>query len=1167
MTAPTRLETRLDDKYTKPEGWLYMTGMQALVRLPIQQRLRDAAAGLDTGGYISGYRGSPMGRYDMELWAVDDVLKGHNIQFRAGLNEDLAATAIWGSQYVGAFPGAKVDGVFGIWYGKGPGVDRSGDALRHANLAGTSRTGGVVAIAGDDHGAKSSTVANFSDPVFVAVGMPVLYPSNTQELLDYGLHAIAMSRFSGCWVGMKVVTDVVEGGGSIRVGLDSPRIVVPERGSEPAGGFNIRPVDGALPQEDRLYNHKLHAALAYARANGLNEITLDPAQARVGIVAAGKAWQDVQQALALLGLPAQRLEELGVRLLKIGMTWPLDPVIVQRFARGLATLVVVEEKRPLLEDQVRAVLYGGADAPRIIGKRLAGTPFDPAAEGVAFANAGELTPALVARVLAQAIVELQGCGLAAGPGSPVTAPGSAPPRLPGFCSGCPHNRSTKVIEGSRALAGIGCHTMAMLMNPAKTTTVSHMGAEGVMWLGQQQFMTEKHVFANLGDGTFAHSGFLAVRQAIAAHVPITYKLLYNGFVAMTGGQAVETGLSPAQILHGLAAEGVGRMAVVTDDPSRYTGVVLPAGVAVHDRSRMESVQKEFRDYPDVSVILYDQPCATERRRLRKRGKWPDPPKRTFINAAVCEGCGDCGKVSNCMSIEPLETELGRKRRINQDSCNKDYTCIEGFCPSFVTVHGGALRKKSPAASGAGAAAWNAALPEPDIAALERSFNILVGGIGGTGVVTIGQTLAMAAHLQGLYSSNLDVTGLSQKYGAVNSHVRIAPSPGLLHATRIGARETDTLIGCDLVVAAGAEAIATLAPERSRATVCADVVPTSDFARDPDWTLDGRALAERLTGLLGDRVRLIDGLRLSRALLGDPIASNMMMLGAAWQAGQVPLPRSAIERAIELNGVAVRMNQDAFTWGRRLVVDAAAVERIASAAERPATQVVRWLPGSRPSTQSLLQHRSAHLQAHTGEALAARYRTLVERVRAEETRLGLGEKLSAAVADNYHRLLAVKDEWEVARLYAAPEFRESLEAQFEGDYRLRFHVGAWPFARRDKETGKTLKAEVGPWLLHAFRAMSALRRLRGTWLDPFRGNAERRLDASLVQAYERDIDALLRDLDKDRLALALRIASLPARIRGYGHVREAQADTANAERERLMLDWRHAVDGTRDPQAA
>ncbi len=1158
MTQPSRLETKLEDKYTSTEGWLYMTGIQALVRLPIQQRLRDQAAGLDTGGYISGYRGSPMGRYDMELWAADDVLKQHNIQFRAGLNEDLAATAIWGSQYVGSFPGAKVEGVFGIWYGKGPGVDRSGDALRHANLAGTSPHGGVVAIAGDDHGAKSSTVANFSDQIFSAVGMPVLYPSNTQELLDFGLHGIAISRFSGCWVGLKVVTDVVEGGGSIRVGSDSPPIRVPAAADALQGGLHIRPVDGALPQEDRLYHHKLHAALAYARANELNQLAVDSPHARIGIVSAGKAWQDVLQAVGGLGLTDARLSELGVRMLKIGMTWPLDPVIVREFAKGLEVVIVVEEKRPVLEDQLRALLYGGPDAPRIVGKHVSGSVFDPENGAAAFPNAGELTPALVGRVIAQVIGQaLPGCALLAQQPSasgPTAAP--APMRMPGFCSGCPHNRSTKVIEGSRALAGIGCHTMAMLVNPLQTTTVSHMGAEGVMWLGQQAFTTEKHVFANLGDGTFAHSGFLAVRQAVAAHVPITYKLLYNGFVAMTGGQAVETGLTPAQILHGLAAEGVRKMVVVTDEPARYEGVTLPAGVEVLHRSRMEAVQREFRTYPDVSVILYDQPCATERRRLRKRGKWADPPKRTFINAAVCEGCGDCGKASNCMSIEPLETDLGRKRRINQDSCNKDYTCVEGFCPSFVTVHGGAVRKKK-AASATSAAAWTIALPEPVIAPLETPFNVLIGGIGGTGVVTIGQTLAMAAHLQGYYSSNLDVTGLSQKYGAVNSHVRLAPAPQMLHATRIGAGEAHTLIGCDLVVAAGAEAMSRLAPQTSFAAVCTDVVPTADFARNPDWTLDAQSLTERLRTVLGERVLLIEGLRLSRALLGDAIASNMMMLGAAWQRGQVPLPLSAIERAIELNGVAVRMNLDAFTWGRRVAFDPEAVERFVAEASGPRAQPIRIVPRATKNTAEIVQHRSTHLVAHTGRSLARRYEELVARVRSAETTLALGDGFSRAVADNYHKLLAVKDEWEVARLYAHPDFREQLAREFEGDFKLHFHVGAWPFARRDTATGVVTKAELGPWLLHVFRLMASLRGLRGSWLDPFRDNAERRLERALIDEYERDVDELLQGLSARTAPIAARIAALPGKIRGYGHVKEANARSAQAERAALLADWRQA----------
>jgi len=762
--------------------------------------------------------------------------------FRPGLNEDLAATAIWGSQYVGAFPGAKVDGVFGIWYGKGPGVDRSGDALRHANMAGTSPLGGVVALAGDDHGVKSSTVANFSDQMFVALGMPVLYPSNTQELLDFGLHGFALSRFCGCWVGMKVVTDVVEGGGSVHVAPDSPAIVVPQDFTPPPGGLHARAVDMGVPQEDRLYHHKLYAALAYARANRLNRITVDSDDAHTGIVSAGKAWQDTLQAMASLGLTDEHAAAMGIRLLRVGMTWPLDPEIVREFARGLRTIVVVEEKRPVLEDQIRAILYGSTTAPAIVGKFVGSYAFDARRGPVAFPNAGEISPALVARVLTEVLRSgLPECELAM-TSAPAPASGAAgvapaaPMRMPGFCSGCPHNRSTRVPEGSRALAGIGCHGMAMLMNPLQTTTISHMGAEGAMWLGQQPFTSERHVFANLGDGTYAHSGFLAVRQAIAAHLPITYKILCNGFVSMTGGQPIESGLTPLQILQELAAEGVGRMALVTDDPGRYEGVNLPAGVTLHDRSAMDSVQRELREHPDVSVIVYEQPCATERRRLRKRGKWDDPAKRTFINAAVCEGCGDCGKASNCMSIEPLETEFGRKRRINQSSCNKDFSCVEGFCPSFVTVHGGALRRppRAPDAADRRATADRdhaAALPEPALPGPQPVFSVLIAGIGGTGVVTIGQTLAVAAHLEGWYSSNLDVTGLSQKYGAVLSHVRIARSPDALHATRIPAGEADTLIGCEgsLRGAAAAWSAPTWSrPASSRAT------PTGGWTR-PRWS--------------------------------------------------------------------------------------------------------------------------------------------------------------------------------------------------------------------------------------------------------------------------------------------------------------------------------------------
>ena len=1091
--ALARPEATLDSRYTASDGWVYMTGTQALVRLPIQQRLRDAAAGLNTGGYISGYRGSPLGRYDIELWRAAPQLKQHNIVFRPGLNEDLAATAIWGAQQVNNFPGATVDGVFGIWYGKGPGVDRSADALRHANFTGSSPKGGALALAGDDHGAKSSTAVNFSDTLFIAVGMPVIYPSNTQELLDFGLHGIAMSRFSGCWVGMKVVTDVAEGGGTVYVGPDLPEIVFPQRPSAPPHGVWARTLDAAVAQEERLYQHKLPAALAYARANGLNRIIDDSAGARIGVVAAGKAWQDLLQTLGNLGLDDDGAA-LGLRLLKVGMVWPLDPVIVRDFARGLDLIIVIEEKRPLLEDQIRSILYGDSKAPRIVGKYFDGQAFDPSPGALAIPNFGEITPELIAGVLAKAISRHDpNCALSA-----PEAPGAmlsnrpAPMRSPGFCAGCPHNRSTPVPEGSRALAGIGCHWMATLVNPQQTTTASHMGGEGVMWLGQEPFTKQDHVFANIGDGTYAHSGSLAIRQALAANVPITYKILFNGFVSMTGGQPIEGGMTPVQILEELAAEGVKKMTLVADDPERYAGVPLPHGVSLrhrdtmdetqrefrefkgvsvilyeqpcaterrrlrkrgkwadpakrtfinpqvcegcgdcgrvsncmrsspwkrfgarapppppppppptpspppprdpsalaanvpitykilfnaslipHSRSRrhdpfrssracrggvkkmtlvaddperyagvplphgvslrhrdtMDETQREFREFKGVSVILYEQPCATERRRLRKRGKWADPAKRTFINPQVCEGCGDCGRVSNCMAIEPLETEFGRKRRINQSSCNKDFSCVEGFCPSFVTVHGGRLRKPEATAP---LGQYLPPVPEPILPEIHERFSLLVAGIGGSGVVTISQTVAVAAYLDGLFSSNLDLTGLSQKYGAVTAHVRIAHEPGALHATRIAAGEADALIGCDLIVAAGDELISKLKRGKTGAVISADLTPTADFARNPNWSVDADELIERLKNALGDKALIVDAQRLSASLMGDPIASNMFMLGAAWQRGLVPIRREAIDRAIELNGVAIDANKQAFEWGRRAGHDPMSIETLVGA---------------------------------------------------------------------------------------------------------------------------------------------------------------------------------------------------------------------------------------------
>ncbi len=908
------------------------------------------------------------------------------------------------------------------------------------------------------------------------------------------------------------------------------------------GGVGARAIDTAVAQEERLYSHKLPAALAYARANGLNRIVSGGAGARVGVIAAGKAWQDLLQALGNLGL-ADGDAPLDLRVLKIGVVWPLDPVIVRDFARGLDLIVVIEEKRPILEDQIRSILYGGAQAPRIVGKFFDGVAFDPARGALAIPNFGETTPELVAQVLFNALSEHNpDCALAA-PQVSGKAIGNrpAPVRNPGFCAGCPHNRSTLVPEGSRALAGIGCHTMAMLVSPFQTTTVSHMGGEGAMWLGQQPFTSQSHVFANLGDGTYAHSGVLAIRQAVAADVPITYKILYNGFVSMTGGQPIEGGMTPAQILAELSAEGVRKMALVVDDPERYAGVPLPAGVSLRHRDAMDETQREFREFKGVSVILYDQPCATERRRLRKRGKWADPAIRTFIHPEVCEGCGDCGRVSNCMAIEPLETEFGRKRRINQSSCNKDFSCVEGFCPSFVTVHGGRLRKVDVATPLSG---YLPPLPEPVLPEMGERYSVLVAGIGGSGVVTVSQTLAVAAHLDGLFSSNLDLTGLSQKYGAVTAHVRMARAPGALHATRIASGEADALIGCDLIVAAGDECVSKLNP-RTRAVISADLTPTADFARNPNWSVDAEGLIERLKSALDDKALVLDGQRLAAALLGDAIASNMFMLGAAWQKSLIPLRREAIDRAIELNGVAIEANKQAFEWGRRAAHDLVSVEALVAGDEPQADEA--------PPLDALIERRAAHLTDYGNASYAARYRALVERVRAAERTAGLGEALTKAVARSYHKMLAVKDEWEVARLFAAPEFRRALAQEFEGPYRLHFHLGAWPFARPDPRTGMMGKGEAGPWAMTTFHVMARLKFLRGTWFDPFRNSDERKLERRLVGEFETDVEELLVRLAPANHALAVRIAGLYETIRGYGRVKEASASEAakaraNAHRE-------------------
>jgi indolepyruvate ferredoxin oxidoreductase len=1119
-----------DERYDLAVGTVMLSGTEALARLPLEQRQRDASAGLNTGAFICGYRGSPLGTYDLELWRIQDRLQAASVRFQPGINEDLAATAVWGTQYVNLYPGATVDGVFGIWYGKTPGVERSADALHHANTAGTSPTGGVLALAGDDHAAKSSSRTGQSELQLKSSGIPILYPSNVQEILDFGLHGIAMSRFSGCWIALKLATDVVETSSEVNVGT-LPAPVLPAIDAPP-GGLHIRPNESPQEMEARLLDHKLPAVLAYVRANGINRIELEPSKPRVGIVSAGKSWGDVRGALAMLGLDDEAVAAAGVRLLKIGMTWPLDPEIVTTFAHGLERILVVEEKMPFLEEQIKALLFDSPAAGRV---HVSGKSVKAGDDGLPLA--GEMSPQVVAKSIAALI------------GMPLTAASALQPapagpvRMPNFCSGCPHNTSTVVPEGSRAMAGIGCHGMAMWIRPESTGTITHMGGEGMLWVGQSPFTEEKHVFVNIGDGTFFHSGSLALRQAVAAKTRITYKVLFNGYVSMTGGQPHDGDLTVQKVIDIARAEGVGRVVVVADDPDRYRDRPPPDGIPVRPRTELDHVQRELREFEGVSVLIYDQACATEMRRQRKKNPALDIPKRTWIHPEVCEGCGDCGVKSNCMSVEPLETELGRKRRINQSTCNKDFSCVQGFCPSFVTVHGGRLRRKAPQASEGGTP-----LPQPALPSVEHGWNVVLAGIGGTGIVTVGAMLAQAAHFDGLRASVLDLTGMAQKYGAVMSHLRFLPGGATLPSSRLAAGEADTVIGCDLIVAAGQEALSKMAPGRTFAVVNSAVIPTGDFTRQPDWDPDAASLLERLRSRTAGALHAVDAERIATALLGDSIATNMFLLGFAWQHGRVPVTLASLAKAIAQSGVDVTFNRSSFDWGRRMAVEPAAVLKAAAGPQEGGATVVEFAPGKLHRLEDIVADRVRRLTEYQDERYAARFQALVDKARAKDEALGAGGSLARAVARSYYKLLANKDEFEVARLFSAPEFKRQIEAQFDGDYSLHFHLGAWPLARRDPKTGEMRKRELGPWVLKAMGMLKHFRRVRGTGLDPFRNTPERKLAAELLAQYEEDIAHIIEHASAASLAIAL--ASWPDKVRGYGGVRERHARAVAEERKLL-----------------
>ena len=1134
-------DVHVNDKYTATDGQVFISGIQALVRLPLMQKIRDEAAGLNTAGFISGYRGSPLGGLDEALWRAKKFLGDKNIQFVPAVNEDLAATAVWGSQQVGLIGEATVDGVFAMWYGKGPGVDRSADALKHLNHAGTSAQGGVILVAGDDHVAHSSSLPHQSDHIFVASMIPILYPCNVQEYLDLGVHAWAMSRFSGCAVGFKAIADTVESTASVDANPFRVTVKMPDDFVMPEGGLNIKMSDSgvsahARAQEALMQDYKIYAALAYARANKLNHVTIDSPVARIGIVASGKSYLDVLEALDQLGITEADAALIGIRLFKVSMPWPLEPDSVREFAQGLDEILVVEEKRQLVEYQIKEQLYNWRDdvRPRVVGK------FDEKGEWVAPRGEWLLTSKLdfsvaqIAKVIASRIAKFycsesieERLSILQAKEAILKKAIATPPRPIYYCSGCPHNTSTRVPEGSTALAGIGCHAMATAIYPEGNKLMTHMGGEGATWIGQAAFSKVPHVFQNLGDGTYFHSGYLAIRAAVASGVNITYKILYNDAVAMTGGQPVDGIVTVPMMAAQMVAEGVKRIALVTDDVERYIDVTLPTMVTIHDRRDLDAVQKELRTITGTSVIIYEQTCAAEKRRRRKKGLLEDPAKFLFINDAVCEGCGDCGVASNCVSLQPLETEFGRKRTIDQSSCNKDYSCVNGFCPSFVTVTGGKIRK-----SKTGATALTDDfddLPTPKLKASATPYNILLNGIGGTGVIAVGSLIGMAAHLEGKGVSIIDMTGMAQKNGAVTSHIRICDDVSQLHAQRISTGEADLVLGCDILTAGAPDAIAKMRVGRTRAVINTHQQPTGAFTQNPDWTFPIETVERVIEEAVGRQVDYVDATKLATALMGDAIATNVFMVGYAYQKGLLPVSEAALLRGIEIIGVGVESNKRSFLWGRRAAENLKHVEKIALP-----TQVINiTMP---ESLDGLIKKRAAFLTEYQNAAYAQKYLNLVDQVRQAESSLG-SSKLAMAVAKNAFKLMAYKDEYEVARLYSTDEFMAKIKSQFEGDVTLQFNLAPPLFAKKDAQ-GHLRKQTYGAWMLKAFHYLAKLKGLRGTPLDVFGYTAERREERSLRDDYVQTIHGLLTNLTVETLPKALAFAQLPQDVRGFGHIKEA-----------------------------
>ena len=1142
----TQKPVSLDDKYDLTKDRVFISGPQVMVRATLAQKELDREAGLNTAGYITGYRGSPVGGVDQAFERAHKLLEPQAIKFHPGLNEDLAATAVWGSQQAEMWGEGAYDGVFSIWYGKGPGVDRSGDVLRHANAAGTSKHGGVVVMAGDDHGAESSTVPHQSEIALLDAMIPILNPAGLQELYDYSIYGWALSRFAGTWVGVKCLHDTVESTGVIEAGLHRIRPKWPKNFKMPPGGLNIRPNDDRHDQEKRLHNFKRQAAVAFAQENGLNQIVFRGGpNPKIGIASVGKSYLDTRQALDELGIDETMAAKIGLRLLKIGLIWPLDSAIMHEFASGLDLIICVEEKRDLLETHVRELLFNDRKHAIIVGKK------DEKGE-LLFPVYGTLEPNQIAiaigeRILghkhwpqvAERLEEIKGVQNRLSNVPDLLA------RTPYFCAGCPHNSSTILPEGARGYAGIGCHWMVQSMPTRNTHGSTQMGGEGANWVGEAPFSKRNHVFQNLGDGTYNHSGLLAIRAALASDANITYKILYNDAVAMTGGQAHDGKLSVPMIAQQMRAEGVDRIAVVSDEPDKHSGAAFPSHVTFHHRDDLNAVQKEFMTVKGTSVLIYDQTCAAEKRRRRKRGDFPDPNKRVFINELVCEGCGDCGIQSNCVAIAPVETPFGRKRQIDQSACNKDYSCLKGFCPSFVTVEGAEFIRGLDVKSLPGSGAVFPVLPEPHVPSLARPWSIMVTGIGGTGVITIGHILGMAAHLEGKGTGIIDMVGLSQKNGAVVSHLKIANRPEDIAAVRIAAGAADLILGCDMVTSAGEKVLAGASPERTHAVLnIAEVMPAS-FTQKPDLKVPSDEMRLRIEGrVLKGAAHTVDATRIATALMGDSIASNLFTLGFAYQKGLIPLSAASIEQSIRLNGQAVKMNLDAFLWGRRAAHDLAAVEKILGARD-----------SKEETLDEMVARREAFLTNYQDQAYAAQYAEVVAKVRQREAEIApKSSDLTRAVARYLFKLMAYKDEYEVARLYTDGTFDSELGKRFKGG-KVTFHLAPPLLAKADPVTGVPRKMTFGPWMKRAFTVMAWFKFLRGTAFDPFGRTHERRQERALIGMYKSVVDELLAALTTKNIALATEIASVPEQIRGYGHVKERHLKAAKGRESELLEAYR------------